>query len=109
MDGGDERFERRLVEETSKLRVDAAGAEVRLIERIAQAESGLRHDMGALEVRLGDRIAQSEGALRHEINGLEVRMERALGGLRSDVLKWSFAFWIGQVVALTAIMRALLP
>ncbi|MBA3949693.1 MAG: hypothetical protein H0X44_07090, partial [Acidobacteria bacterium] len=46
---GDERFERRLVEETSTLRVEAAGAEVRLVDRIAQAEGTVRHEIGALE------------------------------------------------------------
>jgi len=77
-----EGFERRLVEETSKLRVELAG----------------------VEVRLTDRIAQSEGTLRQEIGSLEVRMEKRMG----DLLKWSFAFWVGQVIAMTAIMSALL-
>lgn len=93
MDGSDERYERRLVEETSKLRVELAG----------------------VEVRLTDRIAQSEGTLRQELHALDVRMEREMGAtrsefgaLRSDVIKWSFAFWIGQVVAMAAIMSALL-
>ena len=86
MDSGDERYERRLVEETSKLRVELAG----------------------VEVRLTDRIAQSEGTLRQEISSLEVRMERGFGNLRSDVIKWSFACWIGQVVATAAIMSALI-
>ncbi len=93
MDGGDDRFERRLVEETAKLRVEVAG----------------------VEVRLTDRIAQSEGTLRQEIHGLDVRMERGMGALRadfgavrSDVVKWAFAFWLGQVVAIGAIMSALL-
>lgn len=93
MEGGDERAERRLVEEASKLRVELAG----------------------VEVRLTDRIAQSEGTLRQDIHTLDVRMEREMGALRADVgatrsetLKWSFAFWIGQVITLTAIMNALL-
>lgn len=90
MDSGherDERYERRLVEETSKLRVELAG----------------------VEVRLADRIGQSEGTLRQELAGLEIRMERGFGVLRADVIKWSFVFWLGQVVAMTAIMSALLP
>jgi len=87
MNAPDERFERRLVEETSKLRVELAG----------------------VEVRLTDRIAQSEGALRQELSGLELRMERTMGGLRTDVLRWSFLFWIGQVAVMTAILSALLP
>jgi hypothetical protein len=86
MNAPDERFERRLVEETSKVRVELAG----------------------VEVRLTDRIAQSEGTLRQEISGVEVRMERAVGALRSDVLKWSFLFWIGQVAVMTAVMSALI-
>lgn len=93
MDDGDVRYERRLVEEASKLRVELAGVEVRLTGKIAQTT---------------DRIAQSEVALRQEISALDVRMERAMGGLRSDVVRWSFVFWIGQVVAMTAIMSALL-
>lgn len=82
MASGDERYERRLVEETSALRVELAG----------------------VEGRVTDRIAQSEGTLRHEIGSLESRMEKRMG----DLLKWSFAFWVGQVVAMTAIMNVLL-
>lgn len=55
-----DRFERRIVEETSKLRVDLANTETRLQARMA------------------------------------------------DLIKWSFVFWIGQVIAMTAIMSALL-
>src|SRR5687767_9197833 len=87
MNAPEERYERRLVEETSKLRVELAG----------------------VEVRLTDRIAQTESALRQEISGLEVRMERSMGAIRSDLLKWSFLFWIGQVAVMTAIISALLP
>lgn len=55
-----DRFERRIVEEASKLRVDLANTESRLQARI------------------------------------------------TDLMKWSFVFWIGQVIAITAIMSALL-
>lgn len=55
-----DRFERRIVEEASKLRVDIANTESRLQARIA------------------------------------------------DLMKWSFVFCIGQVIAMTAIMGAML-
>lgn len=45
-----------------------------------------------------------DGTLRQAIHSLELRIEKRFG----DVLKWTFAFWIGQVVAMTAIMSALL-
>ena len=68
----------------------------------------LRQDMSALEVRLVDRINQWESGLRQEIHALDVRMERGFGAVRSDVLKWSFAMWIGQVAAMTAIISLML-
>jgi hypothetical protein len=55
-----ERFERRLTEEMSSMRVS---------------------------------LAQSEGTLRVEMRDLRV-----------ELLKWSFAFWIGQVIATAGIM-----
>jgi hypothetical protein len=94
----DEYFERRLVEETSKVRVELAGVEVRLSERIAQSEGALRQEISGLE-----------GMLRRDINGLELRMERNMGTLRADVLRWAFLFWLGQVAVMMAILRAYLP
>ena len=116
MNGPDEHFERRIVEETSKLRVELAGAELRLTDRIGQTEGTLRKEISGVEVRLTDRIAQSETTLRDEIRSLEVRLSDRFGAvdvrmgiLRFDLLKWSFLFWIGQVAVMTAIISALLP
>ena len=59
-----DRFDRRLVEEVSGLRV-----------QIAQSESMLRGDLAAGRV---------------------------------EFIKWSFVFWVGQVLAVTGIMTVLL-
>lgn len=59
-----ERFERRLVQEVSGLRV-----------QIAQVEATLRADMAAGRV---------------------------------EFIKWSFLFWVGQVLALTGILTVML-
>ena len=97
-----------LRKDVGDLRKEIGGLEVRLVDRISQSEAGLRKDIGSLEVRLVDRMNQSETGLRTEIGNLEVRMERGFGTLRSDVIKWSFAFWTGQVVAMAAILSVLL-
>ena len=81
-----ERFERRLAEVGSSLRVQTA-----------QSEAALRHDVGQVEVRL-----------RQELSQMEVRIIREIGNSRFDLIKWTFAFWIGQVVAMSAIMAAML-
>lgn len=81
-----ERFERRLAENASSLRV-----------QIAQSEGAVRADMGKLEVRLLEQLSQ-----------MEVRVLREIAIGRVDTIKWSFLFWVGQVVAISAVMGAML-
>ena len=77
-----ERFERRLVEETSALRV-----------QIAQVESSIRQDM----TRLGSDLRQEIGALGSQ-----------MASDRFDLLKWAFLFWIGQVVAIGTLIGVMM-
>jgi len=88
-----ERFERRLVEETSKLRVE-----------MAQGFSGLRQEMSSLD----GRLRQEMGGLRQEMGGLEGRLHKEIGGQRVESLRWSFLFWIGQVAAMAALLGFML-
>ncbi len=92
-----ERFERRLAEVGSSLRV-----------QVAQSEAAVRHEMGQLEVRLREELGHVDGRLRQDLSQMEVRIIREIGNSRFDLLKWTFAFWIGQVVATSAIMAAML-
>lgn len=70
-----ERFERRLVEELSRLRVE-----------MAQQGAGLRQEMSQL--------------------GASLRAEMAAG--RVEMIRWSFLFWVGQVIAIAGLMGILL-
>jgi hypothetical protein len=81
-----ERFERRLADAGSSLRV-----------QIAQSEAALRNEIGQVEVRL-----------RQDMGQMEVRIIREIGNSQFNLVKWTFAFWIGQVVAMSAIMAAML-
>lgn len=65
-----DRFERRLVDECAKLRIEMAG---------------LR----------GDLVAQ--------VKGSETTLSHAMAATRTEILRWSFAFWIGQVVAIVGL------
>lgn len=84
-----ERFERRLSEEIGALRVELreeiAGMRVELSERIITEVSGLRIE------------------LREEIAGLRVEIARN----RSDLIRWMFAFWIGQTVVIATLFTLL--
>ena len=81
-----ERFERRLVEETSKLRVEMAQLRGDLRQEIAQLGGNLRNEM-----------AQLGGNLRSEMTVH-----------RFELLKWMFVFWVGQLVSVVGIVALLL-
>lgn len=72
-----DRFERRLVEECAKLRVEMAA---------------LRADLVAQVGGLAAQATGSESTLRQEI-----------ASTRTEILRWSFVFWIGQVAAIVGL------
>ena len=99
-----ERFERRLVEEVSGLRI-----------QVGQVESAIRQDMANLRAE----VAQQGSTLREEmaVLGSTIRQEMAtLGsGLRDesaagrvDLFKWCFLFWVGQVLAIGGLLAVML-
>ena len=53
-------------------------------------------------------MAQCESGLRLEIGKLREELRKEMADLRFDLLKWSFAFWIGQVIAVAGIMGLML-
>lgn len=42
-------------------------------------------------------------ALRVDIKGSETALSHAMAANRTEILRWSFAFWIGQVVAIVGL------
>lgn len=73
------RFELRLVEEVSKLRVDMAQLESRLTSTFRQ------------------ELHEGLASVRQEI-----------AGTRVELLKWSFLFWVGQVAAMAGLLAFML-
>ncbi|HWK12126.1 MAG TPA: hypothetical protein VNR64_18835, partial [Vicinamibacterales bacterium] len=69
-----ERFERRLVEEISGVRVLLAQSEARLREQVAQSEARLR-----------EQLAQTEAGLREQLAQTEVRLAQSDAGLREHL------------------------
>lgn len=92
-----ERFERRLSEECSRLRVDVAGEIAKFRVEMSGELSKLR-----AEVASGMSIVRTD--LVREISG--VRQEVAT--TRVDLFKWSFVFWIGQVAAVGGLLAVML-
>ena len=128
-----ERFERRLLAETSDIRVAVAHSEAALRLEIAglrgemrEGNASLRQEMTHSHASLRQEMTEGLAGLRQEmrdgfsglrqemiatISGLRQEMTGADAALRQDMVagrfelvKWCFAFWVGQVVAIAAVV-----
>ena len=77
-----ERFERRVSEETSKVRVELT--------------------------QMGGDMREGFAVLRGEMRAGFAAVREDIAGNRFELLKWSFAFWLGQLVAIAGIVGLLL-
>jgi hypothetical protein len=77
-----ERFERRLTTEVAGVRV-----------ALAEAEGRLRADMAGLRTEMHD----GDASIRQD-----------LLNVRNELLRWSFAFWMGQMIAMGGLIAAVL-
>ena len=82
----EERFERRLSEEFARLRSEDL---VLLREEIAGVRSELREEIAGVRSDLREEMA-------------ELRVEMA--NYRTDLIRWMFIFWVGQLGAILAIL-----
>jgi hypothetical protein len=60
-----------------------------------------------LEQRLAEFRAQFGAELRGEMYAGFARLEKAIADARSDLIKWSFVFWVGAVAAIAMLARVL--
>ena len=72
-------------------------------------------ELRATEERLRGEIKSTEEKLRGEIKDVKgeikatkERLMREIHKWRADTIKWMFIFWIGQIAALTAIIKLML-
>jgi hypothetical protein len=89
----EDRFERRLVEETSKLRVDVA----QLRGEVHQGFAGIRGEMHQGFADIRGEMHQGFADIRGEI-----------ATSRFELLRWSFGFWVAQLVGVAGIVGVLL-
>lgn len=99
-----ERFERGLTAEISKLRVDIAG-------ELSRVRVGFAEELAKIRVEVAGELSKLRTDLSAELSGTrrEVSdLRQDLGGVRVDLLKWSFLFWIGQVAAVAGLLAFML-
>ena len=80
----EEKFERRLAEEYSKLSLE------------------LRHEISNIEIKLSKNDSNLEINLSKRISNVEKKVLET----KSELIKWMFIFWVGQVGMLLGILFA---
>jgi len=76
-------------------------------EDLQRTESAMREEIRSVESNLREEIHRVESSLREEIHRVESSLREEIHNVKVDLLKWSFAFWIGNVAVLSGIMFAL--
>ena len=110
-----DRFERRLVEETSTLRLEMSQGFAAIRQEIAAGTADLRQEIAAAIGSVRQEMAAAMGSIRQEMAGLRQEMAAGTAGLRQemadqkfDILKWAFLFWVGQFFAVASLMAVLI-
>ena len=94
--------------EIKEVRGEIKVTEEKLRGEIKSIEGKLRGEIKSTEEKLRGEIKSIEGKLRGEIKSTEERLMREIHKWRADTIKWMFIFWIGQIAALTAILKLML-
>jgi hypothetical protein len=132
-----DRFDRRLVETSAGLRLEMAGMrqemhagfavlrqemrdgdaalrqEIRdvdaaLRQEIRDVDAALTQEIREIKVALGEQVRDGDTALRQEMHEGFARLRAEIAGRYTDLLKWSFLFWVGQVAVVAGLVGVLL-
>lgn len=90
--------------------INAANNDVRnnAIEIVGEKfERRLSEEIGRLEVRLNERIMQVETRLDKRISDGIAGLRVEMANTRTELVRWMFAFWVGQIAVVAALLMLL--
>ena len=91
-----------------RLGEEEARSLLEFIESTVEQRAVTKADLQQAIASLREEMRQLEGALREEIRQGDASLREEIQKVRADLIKWSFAFWVGNVAVLSGIMFALL-
>lgn len=98
-----ERFERRLVAETSALRVEMAQGFASARVETAEGLAFLRREMAEGLASVRQELAEGLASVRQEMAEGLASVRQDMAQQRVELLKWAFVFWMGQFVAMVSL------
>ncbi len=93
------------------LKQQMAELEARLERRISRVAVKFEQRIAELDTKVGKQIAALDtkvekfaAELRTELAQVEARLDRRWAGMRADLIRWMFAFWIGTLAPLAGLI-----
>ena len=74
----------------------------------ARFDAKLEQRLAQFDAKLEQRLAQLEAKWEVNLERRFGRLEKQLGDLRTEMIKWMFAFWTGTLLALAGFLFAIL-
>ncbi len=105
------RLNQRIAEEVARLEVLLAETEKRLDQRITEEVAKLQQQIAAVDNRITEEVAklqQQIAAVDNRITSEMAKMGERIAGVRADLIRWMFIFWVGQIGTLIALLFAFL-
>jgi hypothetical protein len=84
--------------DANNLRIDA---------RFEQLRAEVRADISESAASIRRELVESHASLRTDMNQGFAALSIQLAGVRADLMKWSFGFWVGAVLAIAALAGVL--
>jgi hypothetical protein len=102
-----DRFERRLIEETSALRVEMARGFAAVRQEIAESRADVRQEIVESRAAVRQEIVESRAAVRQEMVESLAALRQDMAHGRGELLRWAFVFWVGQFFAMASLVAFL--
>lgn len=74
---------------------------------LQRTETVLREELHTTVASLREEIHATAASLREEIHTTAASLREEMHKIRAELIKWSFAFWIGNIAVLSGILFAL--
>ena len=97
------RTDSRLGEQRHWIEARFAESQQAIDKRFAEFGQAIDKRFAEFQQAIDKRFAESQRAMETGLARLETKLERRF----ADLLKWSFVFWVGAVVAIAALAGAL--
>ena len=102
-----ERFEHRLAQEISAVRLTIAEGNAALRAEMLAGDAALRVEMREGLAALRTDMRDGDAALRVEMHQLVGGIRQEIATTRVELLRWSFVFWVGQTIATAGLVVGL--